>query len=509
MLKILKLNQSDNIGVVIEETGLIAGELIPEFHLTVTEPIPRGHKVSLNLIAAGKPILKFNHLIGIAKSDIKPGSHVHVHNISMPAELDSSSLSSAKKLNLQVPDDLPNSFLGYRRKSGRAGTRNYLAVIATVNCSATVVKAICQHFKGKDLSNKDLDGVIPVTHSMGCAQAIGGLNYTTLNNTLAGWTQHPNVVGNLYIGLGCEGTTYDSVQAQIKFLNIEKSNPEFHFNIQDVGGTQAAIDFGIKKIEEMISSLPSFPREELPVSELGLALNCGGSDAFSALTANPALGVASDYLTSLNGASVLAEIPECHGAEGILTSRAANPKVVEKLKSTFAWWERYSSLHKVSLNNNLSPGNIEGGISTIIEKSLGAVSKGGWAPLMDVVDYAHPIPKSGFSLMNTPGFDPVSVTGLVAGGCNIVCFTTGRGSVYGCSIAPTIKISTNTKLFDRMTDDIDFNAGTILSAGASVENVGQELYKYIIKVASGYKTKSELLHLGWEEFTPWPIGETL
>ncbi|MFN8790923.1 MAG: UxaA family hydrolase [Bdellovibrionales bacterium] len=511
MNKVLRLHPADNIAVVVSDLGLgpddnLATEWGP---LKPVSRIPKGHKVALAAVKKGQPILKFNHVIGVANEDISIGSHVHVHNVVMPSAGEAINYDRLHLKSHNNLSGLPSTFKGYRRRHGRAGTRNFIAVVATVNCSATVVKAICQHFRHLDLSKKGIDGVIPITHSMGCAQAIGGLNYTTLNNTIAGWTHHPNVVANLYIGLGCEGTTYTSIKKQVSELGLQSSPLEKDFRIQDVGGTQSAIKAGIKFVEELIDALPIYSREELPIEHLALALNCGGSDAFSSLTANPALGIASDILTHSKATSVLAEIPECHGAEYLLTERAVHESVKNKLNDTFEWWQRYSKVHKVELNNNLSPGNIEGGITTIIEKSLGAVSKGGSAPLADVVDYAHPVPTSGFALMNTPGFDPVSVTGLVAGGCNIVCFTTGRGSVYGCSIAPTVKVSTNTALYKRMPDDIDFDAGTIISEGASVESVGRELFKFLLKIASGEKTKSEQLHLGWEEFTPWPIGETL
>ena len=505
----IKLHPNDNVCVVVNDNGLAPGSQLDSNQITAIEIIPKGHKAALSQIHSGDNIVKFNHVIGIATKDIKPGQHVHIHNVTMPKVVEKVSENHIQYSASKKTVIVSNQFLGFRRSSGRAGTRNYIAITATVNCSSTVVKAICQHFKGVDLTKKNIDGIIPITHSMGCAQAIGGLNHSTLNNTLAGWAYHPNVVANLFIGLGCEGTTRESIKKHASLFGPIPNIPERSYRIQDVGGTQAAIRFGIAQIESLIEELPVFNRISLPVEEIGLALNCGGSDAFSSLTANPALGIASDFITDLSGTSVLAEIPECVGAEGLLTSRAISRSVVDKLNSTFAWWDRYSLQHKVNFNNNLSPGNIEGGITTIIEKSLGAVSKGGGSPLTDVVNYAAPIPKSGFALMNTPGFDPVSVTGLVAGGCNIVCFTTGRGSVYGCSIAPTIKISTNSKLFERMPDDIDFDAGTIISQGLSVENVGRELYEFIIKVASGHKTKSEQLNLGWEEFTPWPIGETL
>lgn len=506
--KVIKLHENDNIAVVVSTEGLLQGVPVASFAgVSPTSKIPNGHKIALKNIRAGELVIKFGHAIGQASRDIGIGDHVHTHNVIMPlAHVKNEETVQGRDYALFK--NVPKFFNGYARKNGRPGVRNYIVVVATVNCSSTVVKAICQHFKSVDLSAKNIDGIIPITHSAGCAQAIGGLNFSILNKTIAGWAGHPNVVANLFIGLGCEGTTFETIREVSKNLEIKNEKPERHFNIQDVGGTSSAIKEGIKLVEELVAQLPKFERTPIPLSGIGLALNCGGSDAYSSLTANPALGVASDILVFNDATSVLAEIPECHGAEELLASRAQSPDVVEKLNSVFDWWTSYSKRHNVNLNNNLSPGNIEGGITTIIEKSLGAVSKGGTEPLADVVGYSEQIPKKGFALMNTPGFDPVSVTGLVAGGCNLVCFTTGRGSVYGCSIAPTIKISTNTPLYTRMNDDIDFNAGEVIN-GATIEKTGLDLLSFIIEVANGKKTKSELNNLGWEEFTPWPIGETL
>lgn len=489
MQKYIKLHPHDNVAVCLSNE----------------EIIPFGHKFAVSDILEGSIIYKFGHAIGRASKYIKKDDHVHIHNVAM---LEGIAIEKIERISNKNYENIPKTFLGYKRESGRAGIRNYIAVIATVNCSASVVKAICQHFRNIDLSEKNIDGVVPITHTAGCAQAIGGLNFNVLNKTIAGWAMHPNVVANLYIGLGCEGTTYNTIKKTEKEFFLGTAKIERSFGIQDIGGTSLAIKKGIEEINSIISELPRFERVPLPISEIGLALNCGGSDAFSSLTANPALGIASDILVSAGGASVLAEIPECHGAESILYSKAINDSVRNKLDNVFDWWQKYSKLHSVSLNNNLSPGNIAGGITTILEKSLGAVSKGGSSDLVDVVGYSEKIPSQGFALMNTPGFDPVSVTGLVAGGCNIVCFTTGRGSVYGCSIAPTIKISTNNQLFEKMKDDMDFNAGSILD-GKNLNDIGEDLLGLIIEVASGKKVKSELLHLGWEEFTPWPIGETL
>jgi altronate dehydratase len=498
----LRLHRADNVGVVVDPAGLAAGEIIEG--VTLRDAIATGHKFARVAIPKGAPVVKFGHVIGVASSDIEPGAHIHVHDVEMPPAALLGGSEETHHERARDAADLPTTFRGYRRASGRAGTRNYVVVVSSVNCSATVVKAVCRHFLGRP----EVDGVIPVTHTAGCAQAIGGLGYRVLNRTLAGWIFHPNVVGAVVIGLGCEGTTFKSILASHQTSPDAAGIPLETLNIQDVGGTAACIAQGIEAVERVLGQLPRFQREELPVSEIGIALNCGGSDAFSSLTANPVLGIVSDLLVQRGGMVALAEIPECHGCEDMLAARAADDTVRDRLAETFEWWNGYASRHQVNLNNNLASGNIAGGITTIVEKSLGAVAKAGHSPLTEVVEYAEPIRAQGFVLMNTPGFDPVSVTGLVAGGCNLVTFTTGRGSVYGCSIAPTVKIATTSGLFRRMRGDMDFDAGRALT-GATIEELGEALYRDIIEVASGRRTTSEELGLGWEEFVPWPIAETL
>lgn len=511
----MRLHERDNVAVRVAEAAAPVGEALepgpPDAAVILKASIPRGHKVALTPIAKGQAVVKFAQLIGVATSDIAPGEHVHTHNLAMPPAETITSLSPelpANRTSGPLKPELPQTFQGFARESGRAGVRNYVVVAATVNCSATVVKAICRHFLGRDLGQKELHGVIPVSHASGCAQAIGGLGYEVLNRTLAGWLFHPNVVGAVVIGLGCEGTTLKSILASKQAAGRKGDLLLEQLNIQDVGGTAEAIAQGIAAVERLLVKLPRFHRTELPVSHLNLALNCGGSDGLSGLTANPALGVVSDWLVSSGGTVALAEIPECHGAEGLLYQRSRSEAVRARLKSVFDWWESYAARHQVNLNNNLAPGNIQGGITTIIEKSLGAVAKGGSSTVNEVVEYAEPITQSGLVLMNTPGFDPVSVTGLVAGGSTLVAFTTGRGSVYGCAIAPTLKIATNSALFRRMSGDMDVDAGKAVEDGTLVP-VAEALYRRVVEVASGRKTASEALGLGWEEFTPWLLAETL
>lgn len=468
--------------------------------------ISLGHKIALKQVEENEAIIKYGSIIGNATSKINKYDHVHTHNMTMPREIDSFRTIEKSLNNLYNNLDVHTNFKGYLRQDGRAGTRNYILVLSSVNCSATVVKNVCRHFINRNLPPK-IDGVVPIVHMQGCAQAIGGKGYNILNSTLAGWLFHPNVVGALVVELGCEQTTLDSI------LNFSSFNHDSTIKlekivIQESGGTSNAINESISKIEKIINELPSYSRVNLPISKLSIALNCGGSDALSGITANPAVGQVSDFIVTNKGTSILAEIPECHGTEDILLNRCANVEAKNKLSKIFDWWRQYVHHNKAELNSNLALGNLKGGISTIVEKSLGAVAKAGNSNISEVLDYAEKPKSCGLHVMNTPGFDPVSVTGLVAAGCNLVVFTTGRGSTYGCAICPTVKISSNTELYNKMMGDIDIDAGKILNE-STMSDVSKEIFNEIIEVASGKKTSSENLGLGWEEFVPWQLGETL
>lgn len=493
-----KSGQVIKIGHPINQTIVLQG------------PIPKGHKVALRPMKAGDPVLKFSQIIGLAKVDIAVGEHVHSHNIGYSDTIVFSDINLTKSRIEKTAglDKLPSTFNGFLRKDGRAGIRNYVVVMATSNCSGTVVKRVASHFVGKDLARYGVDAVVPVAYGGGCAQATGTYAYTLLNRTLAGWFDHPNVVGAVIIGLGCEVITVKSIAQYLSGKDtLEK--PYFQtFNIQDVGGTQKAIRLGIEHVSNILSKLPVFHRVPLPVRLLSVALNCGGSDVFSGLTANPSVGAFTDMLVLKGGTAVLAETPECHGAENYLIQRSVRQGDKEQMKNIVKWWDSYTRTNKVTMNDNISPGNMEGGISTILEKSLGAVAKGGTLPIVQVIDYGERITENGIVFMNTPGFDPVSVTGLVAGGCNMVVFTTGRGSVYGCSLAPTVKIATNSALYRALRHDMDIDAGQVLN-DRSIQSVGKEIYRFVIKTASGEETCSERNGIGWEEFVPWSVGETL
>jgi altronate hydrolase len=509
---VICLHPDDNIAVA--RRGIAAGDEIDAAGRTVTarDAIDLGHKIATRAIPRGTPVKKFGQTIGFASSDIPPGAWVHTHNV------DAGQLSLDYAHASEIPPDpepiTGRTFLGYRRHDGRAATRNYIGVISSVNCSAHTSKLITQHFDRSLLADfPNIDGVVPLTHKGGCAMQYGGEDHLQLTHTLAGFARHPNIGAYLLVGLGCE-TGQASFLAeseglvQIAIPGHEKKPLPLVLNMQDAGGIRKTMQRGIEILTEMLPEVNKVRREPIPVSELILGLECGGSDGNSGVTANPALGVASDLLVAAGGTAVLAETPEIYGGEHTLTRRAISREVGEKLVERIKWWERYAGMFGVEINNNPSVGNKKGGLTTIYEKSLGAIAKGGTTALREVYKYAEPIRAKGFCIMDTPGYDPVSVTGLVAGGCNMVVFTTGRGSCFGCKPVPSIKVATNTPMFERMVDDMDINAGVIIE-GTPVAEVGREIFERIIAVASGDKTKSEAQGVGDEEFAPWAIGPTL
>lgn len=465
-------------------------------------------------IKKGEAVYKYGQIIGFANRDIAPGEHVHVHNVSADAfERDYAFCRDCPK---PPPAAESRQWMGYDRGSERPehlryGSRNYIAIISTVNCSASTSKYISERVRAADLLKRypNVDGVVAITHKSGCAMQYDGSDHNQLDRTLAGFAKHANVAGYILVGLGCEtGQAIHLVENQgLIQLNGSRKKPVV-ITVQECGGIGKTVDAGVQAIAEMLPQVNDVRRVKLPASKLTLGTQCGGSDGNSGVTANPALGVAADLLVAQGGAAVLAETPEIYGAEHLLTRRAVSRTVGEKLVERIKWWEWYTGIFGAEINNNPTPGNKEGGLTTIYEKSLGAIAKGGSTALTDVVHYAEPITSKGFIVMDTPGYDPASMTGLVAGGANILVFTTGRGSVYGCKPTPSIKVATNTPMFTHMIDDMDINAGVILE-GTPVEVVGKQIFEEILAVASGKKTKSELSGVGEEEFAPWSIGPTL
>ncbi|MEL6476850.1 MAG: altronate dehydratase family protein [Pseudomonadota bacterium] len=500
MSDVIRLSEADN--VVTATRPLERGAEVEG--IATTALIPRGHKIATQPIPAGAPVIKYANIIGYADGEIAPGAHVHTHNVAFRAT--DHAYEFATELR-PVQPAAGDSFMGYRRARGRAGTRNHIAVITSVNCSATAARMIASAFGPQEMAAyPNVDGVTAFVHGTGCGMAGDGEGFEALQRVMWGYARHPNVAGVLMVGLGCEMNQIDWL---LEAHGIEKG-PLFHaMNIQDVAGLAKTIEVGIEKVRAMLPLANAFTREACPASDLMVALQCGGSDAWSGITANPALGFACDLLAAQGGTGVLAETPEIYGAEHLLTRRAANREIGEKLIERVRWWEDYTARNKGSMDNNPSPGNKKGGLTTILEKSLGAAAKGGTTPLNGVYKYAEPVTAAGFTFMDTPGYDPASVTGQIAGGCNLVTFTTGRGSAFGSKPAPTVKIATNSELAQRMPDDMDIDAGRVLSAGVGVEEMGQEIYRTLLRVASGETTKSERQGLGDYEFVPWQIGAVM
>lgn len=475
--------------------------------VTCRERIDLGHKLAIRAVPSGGVVRKYGQLIGYATRDIAPGDWVHQHNLGL------GTLSHDYEYCTAIPETpkaiAPRTFQGYRRADGRVGTRNYIAIVSTVNCSATSSKFIAQKFDQAILEQfPNVDGVIPLIHKGGCAMEFGGPDHRQLARTLAGFAQHPNIAGYLIVGLGCETSQASFLTGEHQLVQLGNLGPKaapISMNIQDEGGVAKTVARGVSILKEMLPEVNKLRREAIPASELMLGLNCGGSDGNSGITANPALGYASDLLVAQGGTAVLAETPEIYGAEQVLIRRAINRGVADKLVERIRWWEEYAAKFNAHIDNNPSVGNKKGGLTTIYEKSLGAVAKGGTTALRAVYEYSEPITERGLVVMDTPGYDPASVTGIVAGGCQVVVFTTGRGSCFGCKPSPTIKVSTNTPLYERMRDDMDIDAGPILN-GTTIEQVGTEIFEEILSVASGKPTKSEAQGIGDEEFCPWTWG---
>ena len=466
--------------------------------------IPAGHKVAVRDIAAGEVVRKYAQVIGWASQDIRAGDHVHVQNV----EFRNTDADYEYSTDLRpVTPAGGDTFMGYRRKNGAVGTRNYIAIVTSVNCSATAARRIADAFGPEELAEyPNVDGVVAFVHGTGCGMAGSGEGFEALQRVMWGYARHPNHAGVLMVGLGCEMNQIDWL---LEAYGL-KQGPTFQvMNIQGVAGLRRTIELGIEKVRAMLPIANAARREPCPASELKVALQCGGSDAWSGITANPALGYACDLLVAQGGTGVLAETPEIYGAEHLLTRRAVSAQVGERLVGLIRWWEDYTARNRGSMDNNPSPGNKKGGLTTILEKSLGAAAKGGTTPLAGVYKYAEPVTAKGFTFMDSPGYDPASVTGQIAGGCNMVVFTTGRGSAFGSKPAPTIKVATNTEMYTRMTEDMDVNAGAMLTDGVSLEEKGREIYELILRVASGEPSKSEAQGLGDYEFVPWQIGAVM
>ncbi|MGI4984977.1 MAG: UxaA family hydrolase [Janthinobacterium lividum] len=500
--KVIQLHAHDN--VVIARGPIAAGAIVDELDgLLVLDDIPAAHKIAIRHVEPGAPLRRYGQIIGFATQAILPGAHVHTQNVSMGTFDRDYAFGEDRKTLAPAATEL--TFEGFRRADGRVATRNYIAVVSTVNCSATVTKMVANHFSIPGALDKypNVDGVVPITHSFGCCIDHNGEGIQQLRRTVGGYVKHANFAGVVIVGLGCEA---DQMGAMFIAEGVAPGPMLVPLVMQEEGGTQKTVAAAIAAVEKMLPVADLARRETLPIAHLSIALQCGGSDGYSGITANPALGAAVDLLVRHGGTAILSETPEIYGAEHLLTRRAIRPEVGQKIVERIHWWENYAEREKGSIDNNPTPGNKAGGLTTILEKSLGAVAKSGSSPLMGVYRYAEPVDTKGLVFMDAPGYDPMGATGQIASGANLVVFTTGRGSCFGAKPAPSIKVATNTPMYDRMVDDMDINCGEIMDGTASVAQKGEEIFRMIIDVASGKASKSEALGVGNEEFVPWMIG---
>ena len=504
MTPFIRLHQNDD--VLIARTQLVGGTKAE--NVTIKGLIPAGHKVATRQIEPGQPVRRYNQIIGFASKPIAAGEHIHTHNLAMANFERDYAFGEDTKPKAEKREA---KFMGIKRPDGRVATRNYIGILSSVNCSATAARAIADHFSKQTnpqaLENFPMvDGVIALTHSLGCGMDTKGLGMDLLERTMAGYARHPNFAGVLAVGLGCEA---NQLNAWMAHSHLAEGDTLRVFNIQDSGGTRKTVEMGIKLIEQMLPKANAVKREPCSASHITIGLQCGGSDGYSGISANPALGAAVDLLVAHGGTAILSETPEIYGAEHLLTRRAVRREVGEKLVERIKWWEHYTEINQGEMNNNPSPGNKAGGLTTILEKSLGAVAKGGTTNLEAVYEYAQPVTEHGFVYMDTPGYDPVSATGQVAGGANMICFTTGRGSAYGCAPSPSLKLSTNTALWQRQEDDMDINCGEIIDGTSTIQEMGQRIFEMVLATASGEKSKSEKHGYGQNEFVPWQIGAVM
>ncbi len=500
---VIRLHSADNVVVARVPIGI--GTAVPAENLVSRSQVPAGHKIAARDMRAGEPILKYNVCIGFAATDIPAGTYVHSHNMDFQ-EFDRDYAHARDYVPTQIlPESEQAQFQGIVRANGQVGTRNYIGILATVNCSATVVHRIAAAFTPEVMdAYPNVDGVVALSHGMGCGMEMSGEPMDLLRRTMGGYACHANFAGVLIVGLGCERNQLDAL---LKDQGLEAGSRLQTFIMQETGGTRKTIEAGVAAVKAMLPAANDVRREPVSARHLKIGLQCGGSDGFSSITANPALGAAMDILVRHGGTAILSETPEIYGVEHTLTSRARNREVGEKLVQRIRWWkEEYSPGRDVQINGKVSPGNQMGGLANIFEKSLGSSMKGGTTALMEVYRYAEPVRQPGMVFMDTPGFDPVSATGQIAGGANIICFTTGRGSMFGAKPVPSIKLATNTPMFDRLTEDMDVNCGDILDGTATLQEVAQRIFEEILRVASGDRSKSELLGLGDHEFVPWNIG---
>ena len=499
---LLHLHPNDN--VLVAKTALALGQEISELGVRTRAQVPAGHKIAARRIAAGEQVKKYDTVIGVATRDLEPGDYVHSHNLQLVDYYRDPAFGADVQPVDYVPEAERATFQGFVRPGGGVGTRNFIGILSSVNCSATVIKRIAAHFTPERLAAyPHVDGVAAFAQTSGCGMSSPSEHFDVLRRTLAGYARHPNLAGVLIVGLGCERNQVDSL---VDSQGLKEGKLLRTMVMQDVGGTRATIEAGIRAIEEMLPIANEARRTTVSASHLKVGLECGGSDGFSGITANPGLGAAMDILVRHGGTAILSETPEIHGVEFMLTRRAITPEVGQKLLDRLAWWEKYTAGQNAQFNGVVGHGNQAGGLANIFEKSLGSAMKGGTTPLRAVYEYAEPITENGFVFMDSPGYDPVASTGQIASGAQLICFTTGRGSMFGSKPAPTIKLASNTPMFTRLEEDMDINCGVVIDGECTVAELGQRIFEQILRHASGEQTKSELLGLGDHEFVPWHMG---
>src|SRR6266540_6409495 len=484
------LNAADDVAIAKKE--IPAGSVLEDAggRIEVRQDIRPGHKVARRARSTGDEVRRYGQVIGFATADIAVGDHVHTQNLAVgDLQREYEISTDVRPVDFYPPDQMRH-FDGYLRDDGRVGTRNYVAIISGVNCSASVSQFVKDKFRDVSKDFPNIDGVLAVTHKSGCGTELFGEDHMALQRVLAGYAKHPNVAAYILIGLGCEvNQAAVMVDKQRMAAPGHPERKPMVINIQEAGGIKKTVEKAAAEVAKLLPMANAAKRSKQPVSEITLATNCGGSDSNSGITANPALGWAVDELVRYGGTGVLAETPEIYGAEHLLVRRAASESVAKKLIDRYKWWEWYCRGIE-RMDNNPAPGNKAGGITTVFEKSLGGVTKGGTTPMNDVFLYGEPI------------------TTLVAGGCNLICFTTGRGSVFGCKPVPSIKLATNSLMYRHMQEDMDINCGVILE-GTALPEVGRQIFEEIVAVASGKRSKSELSGVGEEEFAPWIIGPVM
>jgi len=502
--RVIRLHADDDVVISLDQ--LVAGTHIESEGVAVAGLVPPGHKMATRAIEMGAPVRRYGQIIGFASRPIRAGQQVHTHNLAMGDFTRDHAHAADARPTVHAAE--PATFEGIVRKDGRVATRNYIGILTSVNCSATVARAIADRFR-RDIHPEmlapfpNIDGVVALTHGAGCAVDPEGEGLAILQRTLGGYACHSNFASVLLIGLGCET---NQVATLLATQGLADSDRLRSFTVQDTGGTTRTIARGIELIQQMLPQANAVRRQTVSASHLVVGLQCGGSDGYSGISANPVLGAAVDLLVAHGGTAILSETPEIYGAEHLLTRRAQTPEVGRKLVDRIRWWEAYCARNGAAMDNNPSAGNKAGGLTTVLEKSLGGIAKAGSTNLVDVYEYAQPVRARGLVFMDTPGYDPISATGQVAGGANLICFTTGRGSAYGCAPSPSFKLATNTALWERQSDDMDLNCGEVLDGTQSIEQLGAHLFRMLLATASGQPSRSERHGYGQQEFVPWQIS---